>query len=254
MSNYSPTYRCLVIIPTYNEAENIVNIIYSVLAQGDHFSVLIVDDNSPDDTAGLVEDTMKHFPFERVLLLRREGKLGLGTAYIEGFKFGVKYNYDFIFEMDADFSHDPKALNALLAPCIAGKADMTVGSRYIPGGEIKNWPADRVMLSKGASLYVRMITWMPIKDPTAGFICYSNKVLASIDLDKIKFLGYAFQIEMKYAAYLCGFRIKEVPITFIDRIKGASKMSANIISEALIGVFKLRFARSKKDYYLKNLK
>lgn len=235
----------LVIIPTYNEIENVENIINATLRQGDNFHVLIVDDNSPDGTAAVVKKMQKSS--DRIHILERAGKLGLGTAYIAGFKYGIANKYDFIFEMDADFSHNPEDLPRLLG-AVQNGGDVAVGSRYTKGGGIKNWPKDRLILSYGASLYVRMITFMPVKDPTAGFMCYRREVLETIDFDKIKFIGYAFQIEMKYAAYLNKFKIVEVPITFIDRELGTSKMSANIVSEAIKGVLTLRLS-ALKGYY-----
>ena len=231
--------RCLVIIPTYNEIENIHAIIDAVLSQSEHFSVLIVDDNSPDGTGEIVKSMKDKNP--RVHLIQREDKLGLGTAYIAGFRYGLSHGFDFIFEMDADFSHNPKDLNRLLDCCKSG-ADIAIGSRYVKGGDIK------IALSYGASLYVRSVTWMPVHDPTAGFICYKNHVLASLDLDKIKFIGYTFQIEMKFYSWIKGFTLKEVPITFIDREKGKSKMHANIVSEAIKGVLKMRW-RKFNGYY-----
>lgn len=239
--------KCLVIIPTYNEIENIVEIIDAVLSQGDHFHVLIVDDNSPDHTARAVEN-LPAFRDQKVFLIKRSGKLGLGTAYIAGFRFGLEKDYDYLFEMDADFSHNPKDLNRLLEGCLAQKADFAIGSRYMKGGGISNWSKYRLFLSYGASLYVRFITAMAIKDPTAGFICYHRSVLSGIDLEKIKFTGYAFQIEMKYAASLKGFKWIEIPIIFSDRIKGSSKMSANIVSEAIKGVLGLRI-KALQGYY-----
>lgn len=236
---------CLVIIPTYNEIENIHSILDAVLKQGDHFSVLIVDDNSPDGTGDVVKILKEKN--DRIHLIQRAGKLGLGTAYIAGFKYGLEKGFDYIFEMDADFSHNPDDLPRLLEACQQG-ADLAVGSRYVKGGNIKNWSKDRLVLSYGASLYVKSIIWMPVNDPTAGFICYRNKVLAALDLDKIKFIGYTFQIEMKYYAWNKGFKIKEVPITFVDREKGNSKMHANIVSEAIKGVLKMRW-RKMNDYY-----
>jgi dolichol-phosphate mannosyltransferase len=236
---------CLVIIPTYNEIENIHGIIAAVLAQGSHFSVLIIDDGSPDGTGEAVEYLKQDN--SRIHLIRRAGKLGLGTAYIAGFQYGLTHDFDYIFEMDADFSHNPNDLNKLLDACHNG-ADVAVGSRYVKGGNIKNWSKDRVLLSYCASLYVRIVTGMPVKDPTAGFICYNKKVLASFDLDKIKFKGYTFQIEMKYYSWNRGYIIKEVPITFVDREKGTSKMHANIISEAIKGVLQMRI-RKFKGYY-----
>ncbi len=236
---------CLVIIPTYNEVENIQAIIDAVLVQGSHFSVLVVDDGSPDGTANTVKSLQTNET--RIHLIERAEKMGLGTAYITGFKYGLDHNFDYIFEMDADFSHNPTDLSRLLDACISG-ADVAIGSRYVKGGNIKNWSKDRVLLSYIASMYVRMITLMPIKDPTAGFICYKRKVLASLDLGKVKFKGYTFQIEMKYYSWNKGFRLKEVPITFVDREKGASKMHANIVSEAIKGVLQMRI-RKIRGYY-----
>jgi dolichol-phosphate mannosyltransferase len=239
-------HSCLVIIPTYNEIENIDSIIDAALRQGAAFHVLIVDDNSPDGTAIKVSEKQAIDP--RIHLLQRKGKLGLGTAYIEGFKYGIQKGFDYIFEMDADFSHNPDDLPRLLEPLIHQGFDVAVGSRYTMGGDISNWPNDRKLLSYSASVYVRMITWMPIKDPTAGFICYKRKVLESLDLDRVTFIGYAFQIEMKFYTWLKGYKIVEVPITFSDRIKGKSKMSSNIISEAIQGVLSMRW-RALRGYY-----
>lgn len=236
---------CLVIIPTYNEIENIHAIIDAVIKQGEHFSILIVDDNSPDGTGEVVKILTEKNP--KIHLIQRSGKLGLGTAYIAGFRYGLDKGFDYIFEMDADFSHNPNDLPRLLEACKNG-ADVAIGSRYVKGGDIKNWSKDRILLSYGASLYVRTITWMPIKDPTAGFICYRSHVLKSMDLDKIKFIGYTFQIEMKFYALNLGYKLKEVPITFVDREKGNSKMHANIVSEAIKGVLKMRW-RKVKGYY-----
>lgn len=230
----------LVIIPTYNEKENIENIIEAVLSLEVPFHILIVDDGSPDGTASLVKKKQKEYP-QSLFILERSGKLGLGTAYITGFKWGLEKKYDYIFEMDADFSHPPKDLIRLRAACVDGGADVAIGSRYTRGGKVENWPFDRIALSYGASLYVRMMTWMPVKDPTAGFICYSRQVLQAIDLDKIRFIGYAFQIEMKFAAYSLGFKIKEVPITFVDRVEGVSKMSSGIVKEAIMGVLQMKW-------------
>lgn len=203
------------------------------------FHILIVDDASPDGTAELVRQVMPQHP-GRIFLEERSGKLGLGTAYIHGFKWALAAGYDHIFEMDCDFSHDPKDLERLLGACTVGGADLSVGSRYVRGGKVKNWPLSRIMLSYFASVYVRMILFIGIADTTAGFMCYSRKVLEAIDLDAIHFKGYAFQIEMKYAAKRKGFRVKEVPITFIDRVQGESKMTSGIIKEALWGVWKMR--------------
>jgi dolichol-phosphate mannosyltransferase len=230
----------LVIIPTYNEKENIEHIIDAVFSLEIPFHVLIVDDGSPDGTADLVKNMQKKYS-KALFLIQRSGKLGLGTAYIRGFKWGIEQGYDYICEMDADFSHNPKDLVRLREACVAKGADAAVGSRYTRGGKVQNWPFDRIALSYGASLYVRMITWMPVKDPTAGFICYRRQVLETIDLDKIRFIGYAFQIEMKFAAYSLGFKIKEVPITFKDREEGVSKMSSNIIKEAVSGVLQMKW-------------
>ena len=236
---------CLVIIPTYNEIENIHSVIDAVLGQGPQFSVLIVDDNSPDGT-GEVVNILKQKE-SRIHLLQRAGKLGLGTAYIAGFRYGLSHGFDYIFEMDADFSHNPKDLPRLLEACVQG-ADMSIGSRYVKGGNIKNWSKDRLLLSYGASLYVKTITSLPVQDPTAGFICYHRRVLEALDLDKIKFVGYTFQIEIKYYAFIKGFKLAEVPITFVDREKGNSKMHANIVSEAIKGVLKMRWRRMNGYY------
>lgn len=236
---------CLVIIPTYNEIENIHSIIESVLKQSSYFDVLIVDDNSPDGTGDVVKIMQDKEP--RIHLIKRASKLGLGTAYIAGFRYGIQNGFDYIFEMDADFSHNPDDLIRLLNACKNG-ADVAIGSRYIKGGNIKNWSKDRLLLSYGASLYVKTITWMPVSDPTAGFICYKREVLENLDLDKIKFIGYTFQIEMKYYAWSKGYKLTEVPITFVDREKGNSKMHANIVSEAIKGVFKMRL-RKISGYY-----
>jgi dolichol-phosphate mannosyltransferase len=239
--------RNLVIIPTYNEKENVIKIIDAVFSLEMPFHVLIVDDGSPDGTAQLVKNH-KIIHSDKLHLLERKGKLGLGTAYIAGFKWGILQGYDYICEMDADFSHKPTDLVRLIKACTEGGADMSVGSRYVSGGDVKNWSLDRILLSYCASWYVRIITWMPIKDPTAGFVCYSRTVLETIDLDKIRFVGYAFQIEMKYAAFSLGFKLKEVPITFADRVEGVSKMNTSIVSEALKGVFQMRWASLFDSY------
>ena len=229
----------VVIIPTYNEIENIEAIIHAVFSQNNQVHVLIVDDNSPDQTAQKVEALQQKYA-NRLFLLKRSGKQGLGTAYIEGFKWSLERDYEFIFEMDADFSHDPKDLIRLYKACKDQKADMSVGSRYIKGVNVVNWPLSRVLLSYGASLYVRLITGMKILDPTAGFVCYKRSVLEALDLEAIKFIGYAFQIEMKYNVYKKNFNIQEIPIIFTDRRYGISKLSKGIISEAVFGVVQMR--------------
>lgn len=229
----------IVIIPTYNEIENIEGILAAVFSQNKEVHVLVVDDNSPDKTAQTVE-TLQTVYKDCLFLLKRTGKQGLGTAYIEGFKWCLSRSYEFIFEMDADFSHNPKDLQRLYEACKSQTADIAVGSRYIKGVNVVNWPLARVLLSYGASLYVRIITGMKVLDPTAGFVCYKRKVLESIDLDAIKFIGYAFQIEMKYTAYKKNFSIKEIPIIFTDRRYGVSKLNKGIISEAILGVIKMR--------------
>ena len=237
----------LVIIPTYNERENIVRMIEAVFSLDKDFHLLIVDDGSPDGTAGLIRQQQERYP-DRLFLLERAGKQGLGTAYIAGFKWGLERSYDYFFEMDADFSHNPKDLLRLYAACAEAGAGLSVGSRYVKGGKLENWPLDRIVLSMGASLYVRLITWMPVKDPTAGFVCYGRKVLEAIDLDNIRFVGYAFQSEMKFAAYRLGFSIKEVPITFTDRLEGTSKMSKGIVKEAILGVLQMRWGSFFRRY------
>ena len=236
----------LVIIPTYNEKENIEKMIAQVLGMEESYDILVVDDGSPDGTAAIVKEQQEKFS-DRIHLIERSGKLGLGTAYIAGFKFGIEKGYDYMFEMDADFSHDPNDLPRLLEPLKNG-FDVSIGSRYVKGGGTKNWPIDREILSRGASWYVRLVTWMPIKDATAGFICYRREVLETIDLDKIKFVGYAFQIEMKFSARSLGFKTIEVPIIFKDRIEGTSKMSKGIISEAVLGVLKMKIKSFFNSY------
>lgn len=237
----------LVIIPTYNEKENIATIIQAVFALAVPFHVLIVDDGSPDGTAKIVKEMQLQFP-ESLHLIERQGKLGLGTAYIRGFKYGIEKKYDYICEMDADFSHPPEKLISLRAALIDQQKDVAVGSRYIKGGKCVNWPWDRLILSYGASWYVKLITWMNVNDPTAGFVCYRREVLERLDLDKIRFIGYAFQIEMKYAARSLGYKIVEVPITFTDRIEGTSKMSGGIIKEAVFGVVQMRWSSFFNSY------
>lgn len=234
--------KTLVIIPTYNEKENILRIMEEVLALSPGIEILIVDDGSPDGTAGLIKERQKEIA--RIHLIERPGKLGLGTAYITGFKWGIGRQFDYLIEMDADFSHPPLKVLELIQACEEG-ADLAIGSRYVHGGKVTDWPWDRLFLSYGASLYVRMITGMPVKDPTAGFVCYKRKVLESLDLDAIQFIGYAFQIEMKYKSWYKGFKIKEIPITFTDRVAGTSKMHGGIIKEAALGVIQLRLNRKK---------
>lgn len=229
----------LVIIPTYNEIENIRAIIMDVLSLSEAFDILIVDDNSPDGTADEVRKLQIEFE-NRVFLEVRKEKTGLGTAYIHGFKWALERNYQYIFEMDADFSHNPKDLLRLYAECHVNGSDVAIGSRYVKGVNVINWPLQRILLSYGASLYVRLITRMKIKDPTAGFICYRRSVIEAIDFDKIQFVGYAFQIETKYKAFVRKFKISEVPIIFIDRAKGKSKMNGRIIKEAVWGVIMMR--------------
>lgn len=228
----------LVIIPTYNEKENIQEVLEHVLRLVPDFDVLVVDDNSPDGTGGIVQGMQVAHP-GRIHLLPRSGKLGLGTAYIAGFKWALARDYGYIFEMDADLSHDPADLVRLYEACANG-ADMSVGSRYVKGGHVKDWSWDRILLSFTASLYVRAILWLGVRDTTAGFVCYRRHVLESLPLDEVKFIGYAFQIEMKYRVHLGGFRIVEVPITFVDRKKGRSKMSSGIFGEAFTGVAQMR--------------
>lgn len=230
----------IVIIPTYNEKENISSILHAIFNLGEGFHILVIDDGSPDGTAAIVKELQPKFPGQ-LFIEERTGKLGLGTAYIHGFKWAIERNYGFIFEIDADFSHNPKDLPRLYNACRNGGADLAIGSRYVQGGGVVNWPKNRIALSKGASLYTRMITWMPVKDPTAGFVCYRKEVLETINLDEIRFVGYAFQIEMKFAAWKLGFKIKEVPIIFQDRTFGISKMNKGIVKEGILGVLKLRW-------------
>ncbi len=231
----------LVIIPTYNEKENIEKIIRTIFSLEKDFHILIVDDGSPDGTGGIVKGIAPEFS-GRLHIEERTGKLGLGTAYIHGFKWALKHEYQFIFEMDADFSHNPADLERLYEACASGGADLAIGSRYIKGVNVVNWPMGRVLLSYTASMYVRLITRMDIQDTTAGFKCYRRTVLETIDLDDIKFMGYAFQIEMKFTSYKLGFKLKEVPIIFTDRQEGESKMSSNIIKEALFGVIQMKWS------------
>lgn len=237
----------LVIIPTYNEKENIADILTAVFGLQQDFHVLVIDDGSPDGTAQIVKELQSKFAAQ-LFLEERKGKLGLGTAYIHGFKWALTKGYNYIFEIDADFSHNPKDLIRLYDACKKGGADVAVGSRYVSEGGVINWPKERIILSKGASIYTRMITWMPVKDPTAGFICYKKEVLEAINLDAISFIGYAFQIEMKFAAWKLGFKIVEVPIIFQDRTHGTSKMNKGIVKEGILGVLKLRWDSFFKNY------
>jgi dolichol-phosphate mannosyltransferase len=230
----------LVVIPTYNERENISNILHAIFELGEQFHVLVIDDSSPDGTADIVRGLQPKFAGQ-LFIEERKGKLGLGTAYIHGFKWAMSNGYAFIFEMDSDFSHNPTDLSRLYNACKNDGADLAIGSRYVKGGGVRNWPRNRIALSKGGSLYTRMITWMRIKDPTAGFICYRKEVLETINLDEIHFTGYAFQIEMKFAAWKLGFRLVEVPIIFQDRTHGISKMNKGIVKEGILGVLKLRW-------------
>jgi dolichol-phosphate mannosyltransferase len=238
----------IVIIPTYNEIENIEKIIHAVFSQPNPFDILVIDDGSPDGTANAVKKLQQQYPTQ-LFLQERKGKLGLGTAYIHGFKWSIEKDYQFICEMDADFSHNPADLVRLYKACKEEGADVAVGSRYIKGGAVENWPRNRILLSKGASLYTRIITWLPVKDTTAGIVCYKKEVLEAINLDQIGFVGYAFQIEMKFAAWKLKFKIKEVPITFVDRKLGISKMNKGIVKEGIIGVLKLKWQSLFKDYH-----
>lgn len=239
---------CVVIIPTYNEKENISAIIDAVMGQPHEMDVLIIDDGSPDGTADIVRRKMAEYP-DRVHMVERQGKLGLGTAYIAGFKWALQHpGYEYIFEMDADFSHRPDDLMKLYRACSQEGADMAVGSRYLTGVNVVNWPMGRVLMSYYASAYVRMITRMKVRDTTAGFACYRRRVLQTIELDKIKFKGYAFQIEMKFTTLRCGFTVKEVPIIFVNRENGTSKMSGGIFGEAVFGVIRLKWNSFFRKY------
>jgi dolichol-phosphate mannosyltransferase len=233
----------VVIIPTYNEKENIERIIRHVFSLTPDFDVLVIEDNSPDGTAGIVRRLQEQLP--RLFMIEREGKLGLGTAYITGFKWALERGYRYIFEMDADFSHNPDDLTRLHEACAGGRSDVVVGSRYVTGVNVVNWPMSRVLMSYFASKYVRFITGMKVHDATAGFVCYTREVLERIDLDKIRFKGYAFQIEMKFTAWRLGFRLKEIPIIFTDRTMGTSKMSGGIFNEALWGVITMKLRRTR---------
>ena len=242
------TSDSIVIIPTYNEKENIERIIRAIFALEKAFNILVIDDNSPDGTANIVKGLMEKEFADRLFILERSGKLGLGTAYITGFKWAVERKYDFIFEMDADFSHAPADLPRLYAACKDEGNDMSIGSRYVSGVNVVNWPMGRVLMSYFASKYVQFVTGLNICDTTAGFVCYRRRVLETIDLNSVRFKGYAFQIEMKYTAYKCGFKIKEVPVIFVNRVEGTSKMSGGIFSEALLGVIRLRLDGWFKNY------
>ncbi len=237
----------LVLIPTYNEKENIENIIRTVFDLEGDFNILVIDDNSPDGTAAIVKKLMDEFS-TRLFILEREGKLGLGTAYIAGFKWAIEKKYDYIFEMDADFSHNPNDLIKLYEACEIEGADVAIGSRYVSGVNVVNWPMGRVLMSYFASKYVRIITGLKINDSTAGFKCYRREVLETIELDKIKFKGYAFQVEMKFTAYKCGFTIKEVPIVFVNRQLGTSKMNSSIFGEAFFGVIQMKLNSYRRNF------
>ncbi len=237
----------LVIIPTYKEKENIKSIIVAVFALEKDFHILVIDDNSPDGTPEIVKELMQQFP-TRLFMIQRPGKLGLGTAYIEGFKYALQHGYGFIFEMDADFSHNPHDLQLLYKSCTTEGNDLAIGSRYATGVNVVNWPMGRVLMSYFASIYVQMVTRMPVKDATAGFICYRKEVLETINLDKIHFIGYAFQIEMKFTAWKFGFTIAEVPIIFTNRVLGESKMSPRILNEAVFGILRMKFRSFFKSY------
>ena len=241
------THKNLVIIPTYNEKENIEAIIKAVFSQPTRFEILIIDDGSPDGTASIVKELRKEYP-EQLHIMERPGKLGLGTAYIAGFKWALAHDYDFVFEMDADFSHNPDDLNQLYKACTEQGADLAIGSRYKSGVNVVNWPMGRVLMSYFASIYVRFITGMKIMDTTAGFKCYRRKVLETIKLDKIRLIGYGFQIEMKFSTWKYGFKVIEVPIIFTDRKQGTSKMSGGIFNEAMWGVIKMKLSSYFKKY------
>lgn len=242
----------LVIIPTYNEKENIEAIITAVMSLPIEFNVLVIDDGSPDGTADIVKRLMEGPYKGRVFIVERQGKLGLGTAYIAGFKWAIEHKAEYVFEMDADFSHNPQDLMKLYDACANGGADVSIGSRYVSGVNVVNWPMGRVLMSYFASKYVRFVLGMPINDTTAGFVCYKRNVLETIELDNIRFKGYAFQIEMKFTAYKCGFKITEVPIVFVNRVLGTSKMSGGIFSEALLGVVRLKISSWFRKYPKKN--
>jgi dolichol-phosphate mannosyltransferase len=237
----------IVIIPTYNEKENIAAIIRAVFSLEQGYHILVIDDGSPDGTAAIVQSLIAEYP-RQLFLEQRSGKLGLGTAYIYGFKWSLERGYQYIFEMDADFSHSPNDLERLYNACKHEGADLAIGSRYVPGGKTENWPFDRQLYSRGGALYTKLITWMPVNDPTAGFVCYKRNLLEAINFDMINFVGYAFQIEMKFAAWKLGFKLKEVPITFVDRKIGVSKMSKGIIKEGVLGVLSIQWQSLFKNY------
>lgn len=239
LRQFMQTSDSIIIIPTYNERENIENIIRAVFGLDKVFHILIIEDGSPDGTAGIVKTLQQEFP-ERLFMIERKGKLGLGTAYIAGFKWALKRNYEYIFEMDADFSHNPMDLPRLYKACSEEGGDVAIGSRYVSGVNVVNWPMGRVLMSYFASKYVRLITGIPVHDTTAGFKCYRRQVLETIDLDHVRFKGYAFQIEMKFTAYKCGFKVVEVPVVFVNRELGTSKMNSSIFGEAIFGVIKLK--------------
>ncbi len=241
------TADSIVIIPTYNERENIERIIRAVFALEHGFHILVIEDGSPDGTANIVKNLQKEFS-ERLFMIERQGKLGLGTAYITGFHWALEHGYEYIFEMDADFSHNPNDLPRLYKACAEEGADLSIGSRYVSGVNVVNWPMGRVLMSYFASKYVRLITGLPIHDTTAGFVCYRRRVLQTIQLDHIRFKGYAFQIEMKFTAYKCGFRVQEVPVIFINRELGTSKMNSSIFGEAVFGVIRLKWNSWFKKY------
>ncbi len=245
------TADSIVIIPTYNERENIERIIRAVFALEHGFHILVIEDGSPDGTANIVKGLQKEFP-ERLFMIERSGKQGLGTAYITGFRWALEHTYEYIFEMDADFSHNPNDLPRLYKACAEEGADLSIGSRYVSGVNVVNWPMGRVLMSYFASKYVRLITGLPIHDTTAGFVCYRRQVLQTIPLDHIRFKGYAFQIEMKFTAYKCGFRVKEVPVIFINRELGTSKMNSSIFGEAVFGVIRLKWDSWFKKYPKRN--
>ncbi len=245
-------HRKLVIIPTYNEIENIREMIHEVMNLEGKFELLVIDDGSPDGTASIVSDLQADFP-DRLHLIQREGKMGLGTAYITGFEWALKNGHDYIFEMDADFSHNPSDLIRLYEACALNEYDLAIGSRYITGVNVVNWPIGRVLMSYFASVYVNFITGLPVKDATAGFKCYHKSVLLGINLSEVKFIGYAFQIEMKFTAWKLGFKLIEVPIIFTDRTKGTSKMSSGIFKEAVIGVIWMKLKSIFKPYKLNQI-